>query len=73
MPIITALTLSLVGLAIPFLWKYVAMGIAGSAILFRAQMFSARSCTASACCCSPFGLHHILLAMVRFTAGHGIC
>lgn len=28
-PIITALTLSLVGLFIPLLWEYVAMGIAG--------------------------------------------
>lgn len=45
-PIITALTLSLVGLFIPMLWEYIALGIAGIGHIIRAPAFSAPSSTA---------------------------
>ncbi|MEG0280490.1 MAG: maltose/glucose-specific PTS transporter subunit IIBC [Morganella sp. (in: enterobacteria)] len=71
-PIITALTLSLVGLAIPFLWKYVAMGIAGIGhIIQSTDVFGPFLYGVGVLLLKPFGLHHILLAMVRFTPAGG--
>lgn len=51
-PIITALTLSLVGLFIPLLWEYVAMGIAGIGHIIQSTSVFSHSCMAWAYCCS---------------------
>lgn len=71
-PIITSLTLSLVGLAIPLLWTYVAMGIAGIGhIIQSTSVFGPFLYGVGVLLLKPFGLHHILLAMVRFTPAGG--
>ena len=73
MPIITALTLSLVGLFIPMLWEYVALGIAGIGhIIQSTSVFGPFLYGVGVLLLKPFGLHHILLAMVRFTPAGGI-
>lgn len=72
-PIITALTLSLVGLFIPLLWEYVALGIAGIGhIIQSTSVFGPFLYGVGVLLLKPFGLHHILLAMVRFTPAGGI-
>ncbi|GAB7630832.1 hypothetical protein OkiPb00114_46350 [Escherichia coli] len=72
-PIITALTLSLVGLFIPMLWEYVALGIAGIGhIIQSTSVFGPFLYGVGVLLLKPFGLHHILLAMVRFTPAGGI-
>ena len=72
-PIVTALTLSLVGLFIPLLWEYVAMGIAGIGhIIQSTSVFGPFLYGVGVLLLKPFGLHHILLAMVRFTPAGGI-
>lgn len=71
-PIITSLTMSLVGLAIPLLWTYVAMGIAGIGhIIQSTSVFGPFLYGVGVLLLKPFGLHHILLAMVRFTPAGG--
>ncbi|AYN27776.1 PTS maltose transporter subunit IICB [Buttiauxella sp. 3AFRM03] len=71
-PIITSLTLSLVGLFIPILWTYVAMGIAGIGhIIQSTDVFGPFLYGVGVLLLKPFGLHHILLAMVRFTPAGG--
>lgn len=71
-PIIVALTLSIVGLAIPLLWTYVAMGIAGIGhIIQSTSVFGPFLYGVGVLLLKPFGLHHILLAMVRFTPAGG--
>ncbi|HCB2601054.1 TPA: PTS maltose transporter subunit IICB [Citrobacter koseri] len=70
-PIITSLTMSLVGLAIPLLWTYVAMGIAGIGhIIQSTSVFGPFLYGVGVLLLKPFGLHHIL-AMVRFTPAGG--
>lgn len=71
-PIVTSLTLSIVGLAIPLLWTYVAMGIAGIGhIIQSTSVFGPFLYGVGVLLLKPFGLHHILLAMVRFTPAGG--
>lgn len=71
-PIITSLTLSIVGLAIPLLWTYVAMGIAGIGHIIQSiSVFGPFLYGVGVLLLKPFGLHHILLAMVRFTPAGG--
>lgn len=71
-PIITSLTLSIVGLVIPLLWTYVAMGIAGIGhIIQSTSVFGPFLYGVGVLLLKPFGLHHILLAMVRFTPAGG--
>ncbi|HHU0691655.1 maltose/glucose-specific PTS transporter subunit IIBC [Citrobacter sp. Marseille-Q3906] len=71
-PIITSLALSIVGLAIPLLWTYVAMGIAGIGhIIQSTSVFGPFLYGVGVLLLKPFGLHHILLAMVRFTPAGG--
>lgn len=72
-PIITSLTLSIVGLILPILWTYVAMGIAGIGhIIQSTSVFGPFLYGVGVLLLKPFGLHHILLAMVRFTLAGGI-
>ncbi|MEZ2583968.1 maltose/glucose-specific PTS transporter subunit IIBC [Kluyvera intermedia] len=72
-PIITSLTLSIVGLILPILWTYVAMGIAGIGhIIQSTSVFGPFLYGVGVLLLKPFGLHHILLAMVRFTPAGGI-
>ncbi|WP_193065675.1 maltose/glucose-specific PTS transporter subunit IIBC [Hafnia alvei] len=71
-PIITALTLSIVGLIIPFLWEYVAIGITAIGRLIQStNVFGPFLYGVGVLLLKPFGLHHILLAMVRFTPAGG--
>ncbi|TBM24686.1 maltose/glucose-specific PTS transporter subunit IIBC [Hafnia paralvei] len=71
-PIITALTLSIVGLVIPFLWEYVAIGITAIGRLIQStSVFGPFLYGVGVLLLKPFGLHHILLAMVRFTPAGG--
>lgn len=72
-PIITSLTLSIVGLILPIIWTYVAIGIAGIGhIIQSTSVFGPFLYGVGVLLLKPFGLHHILLAMVRFTPAGGI-
>lgn len=71
-PIITALTMSVVGLIVPFFWQYVALSIEGLGTLINnAGAFGPFLYGVGVLLLKPLGLHHILLAMVRFTPAGG--
>lgn len=71
-PIITSLVMGLVGLGLPFIWPYFAMviGLIGKAIqssgVFGPFLFGSGERLLL-----PFGLHHILVALIRFTEAGG--
>lgn len=71
-PIITSLVLSVVGLILPIIWPFFAFIIQGIGNLIqRAGVFGPFLFGAGERLLLPFGLHHILVAMIRFTDAGG--
>nr|WP_086938923.1 maltose/glucose-specific PTS transporter subunit IIBC [Thaumasiovibrio occultus] len=71
-PIITALVLGLVGLVVPLVWPYFAAGINGVGFaISQSGPFGPFLFGAGERFLLPFGLHHILVALVRFTEAGG--
>ncbi|MBA5728414.1 PTS maltose transporter subunit IICB [Aerococcaceae bacterium INB8] len=71
-PIITSLVLSVVGLILPIIWPFFALIIQGIGNLIqRAGAFGPFLFGAGERLLLPFGLHHILVAMIRFTDAGG--
>ncbi len=68
-PIITAFTISIVGLIVPLIWPFFDNGIRSiGAVIQNAGVFGPFLFIASERLLLPFGLHHILVAAVRFTS-----
>ncbi len=71
-PIITTVVLGLVGLAIPLVWPVFAMGInALGKMINSAGDFGPMIFGTGERLLLPFGLHHILVALIRFTEAGG--
>ncbi len=71
-PIISAITLGVVGVFIPFVWPYFAAGINGIGNLIAgAGAFGPFLFGTGERLLLPVGLHHILVALVRFTEAGG--
>ncbi len=71
-PIITLLVLGLFGLVIPLIWPFFAMGIAGLGhVINSAGDFGPMIFGTGERLLLPFGLHHILVALIRFTDAGG--
>jgi maltose/glucose PTS system EIICB component len=71
-PIVTSLTLAIVGIFIPMVWPFFAMGISAIGTLIqKAGVFGPFLFGAGERLLLPFGLHHILVAMIRFTEAGG--
>ncbi|MGO2508724.1 MAG: maltose/glucose-specific PTS transporter subunit IIBC [Vibrio hibernica] len=71
-PIITAITLGIVGLIVPIVWPYFAMGINGiGSLISHAGPFGPLLFGTGERLLLPFGLHHILVALIRFTEAGG--
>ncbi len=67
-PIITSLTLAVVGVIIPMIWPLFAMIITGIGHLIQqAGPFGPFLFGSGERLLLPFGLHHILVSMIRFT------
>ena len=72
MPIVTTVVLGLVGLAIPLVWPVFAMGInALGKMINSAGDFGPMIFGTGERLLLPFGLHHILVALIRFTEAGG--
>lgn len=66
--IISAIALSIVGLVVPFIWPYFAMGINKIGyVIQKSGHFGPFLFGTGEVLLLPFGLHHILVAIVRFT------
>ena len=71
-PIITTIVLGLVGLVIPLVWPVFAMGInALGHVINSAGDFGPMIFGTGERLLLPFGLHHILVALIRFTEAGG--
>ncbi|MFC0178837.1 maltose/glucose-specific PTS transporter subunit IIBC [Thorsellia kenyensis] len=71
-PIITLLTMNVLGLAIPFIWPFFAAAINGLGSLIQgAGIFAPFLFGAGERFLLPFGLHHILVTLIRFTEAGG--
>jgi PTS system maltose and glucose-specific IIC component len=71
-PIVTTVVLGLVGLAIPLIWPVFAMGInALGTMINSAGDFGPMIFGTGERLLLPFGLHHILVALIRFTEAGG--
>lgn len=71
-PIITLLVLGLVGLVIPLIWPFFAVGISGlGKVINSAGEFGPMIFGTGERLLLPFGLHHILVALIRFTDAGG--
>lgn len=71
-PIITSLVMAVVGLIIPMIWPLFAMIIMSiGALIQRSGVFGPFLFGAGERLLLPFGLHHILVAMIRFTEAGG--
>ncbi|GIN62093.1 PTS maltose transporter subunit IICB [Robertmurraya siralis] len=71
-PIITAFTLAIVGIVLPMIWPIFAMAITGIGnTIQKAGVFGPFLFGAGERLLLPFGLHHILVAMIRFTEAGG--
>lgn len=71
-PIITSLVLSVVGIAIPIIWPLFAVVITGIGDLIqKAGPFGPFLFGSGERLLLPFGLHHILVSMIRFTEAGG--
>lgn len=71
-PIITALVMSVVGLIIPAIWPLFAAVINGIGLAIqKTGVFGPFLFAAGERALLPFGLHHILVAMIRFTEAGG--
>lgn len=74
-PIITSLVMALVGTAIPMIWPVFALLITGIGTLIqKAGPFGPFLFGSGERLLLPFGLHHILVSMIRFTeaGGHAV-
>lgn len=71
-PIITSIYIAVISLAIPFIWPYFNNLIIGIGVLIgKAGVFGPFLFGLFEGLLRPFGLHHILVAMVRFTQAGG--
>lgn len=71
-PIITSLTMGLIGLILPLIWPFFANIIQGMGHLIqKAGVFGPFLFGSGERLLLPFGLHHILVAMIRFTDAGG--
>lgn len=71
-PIISVLVMALVGLVVPFVWPVINMGIHGMGVAIQsAGVFGPFLYGLGVLILKPFGMHHILLALVRFTDAGG--
>jgi maltose/glucose PTS system EIICB component len=71
-PIITTVVLGLVGLVIPLIWPVFAKGINGLGYVINgAGEFGPMIFGTGERLLLPFGLHHILVALIRFTEAGG--
>lgn len=71
-PIITSVTLGLVGLVVPFIWPYFAMVIRGLGQLINgAGDWGPMIFGSGERLLLPFGLQHILVALIRFSDAGG--
>lgn len=71
-PIITLLVLGIFGLIIPLIWPFFALGIAGLGhVINSAGDFGPMIFGTGERLLLPFGLHHILVALIRFTDAGG--
>lgn len=71
-PIVTAVTLGVVGLIVPVVWPYFAMGINGiGSLISHSGPFGPFLFGTGERLLLPFGLHHILVALIRFTEAGG--
>ena len=71
-PIVTTVVLGLVGLLIPLIWPFFAAGINGLGRLIQgAGVFGPMIFGSGERLLLPFGLHHILVALIRFTEAGG--
>ncbi|MGM9903338.1 PTS maltose transporter subunit IICB [Enterococcus hirae] len=71
-PIITSVTLAIVGVIIPMIWPIFATVITGIGHLIqRSGAFGPFLFGAGERLLLPFGLHHILVSMIRFTEAGG--
>ena len=71
-PIITSVTLAIVGVLIPMVWPLFAMLITGIGNLIqRSGAFGPFLFGSGERLLLPFGLHHILVSMIRFTEAGG--
>lgn len=71
-PIITTLVLGLVGLLVPLVWPFFAAGITGlGRIINDAGIFGPMLFGTGERLLLPFGLQHILVALIRFTEAGG--
>jgi PTS system maltose and glucose-specific IIC component len=71
-PIISALTLGVVGILVPFVWPFFAAGIRGIGFAIAgAGEFGPFLLGTGERLLLPIGLHHILVALIRFTEAGG--
>ncbi|MDR0921790.1 MAG: maltose/glucose-specific PTS transporter subunit IIBC [Lactobacillales bacterium] len=71
-PIITSLVLATVGLVIPVIWPFFAKIITGIGFaIHKAGIFGPFLFGSGERLLLPFGLHHILVSMIRFTEAGG--
>ncbi|MEB6336069.1 maltose/glucose-specific PTS transporter subunit IIBC [Serratia rhizosphaerae] len=71
-PIITTLTLGVCGLVVPLIWPWFAAGINGLGwVINGAGAFGPMIFGSGERLLLPFGLHHILVALIRFTDAGG--
>lgn len=72
-PIITVLTMGVVGLFVPLVWPYFAAAIRGIGnVISGAGAFGPMLFGSAERLLLPLGLHHILVALVRFTEVGGV-
>ena len=70
--IVTVIIMSIIGLSIPLIWPFFATGISKiGETINRAGIFSPFLFGAGERLLLPFGLHHILVATIRFTEAGG--
>ncbi|SES95529.1 maltose/glucose-specific PTS transporter subunit IIBC [Kosakonia radicincitans] len=71
-PIVTSIVMGMIGLAIPLVWPWFALGISGLGhIIDRAGEFGPMIFGTGERLLLPFGLQHILVALIRFTEAGG--
>lgn len=71
-PIVTSLVMAIVGLILPFIWPLFAWVINGIGLLIqKSGIFGPFLFGSGERLLLPFGLHHILVALIRFTEAGG--
>lgn len=72
-PIASAVVLGIAGIFVPFIWPIIAKGINGlGAGISGAGIFGPMLFGSGERLLIPFGLHHILVALIRFTEAGGV-